>query len=110
MENRRQQVLKPFIDQADYMNDRVKDGIEQWITWETEARDLALAMSNELTAAGDQLAADFVMEYAKDAAKELCWAHKKQIDFIAVDYSINFILGQQDHYHDWYKHEMKKLK
>ena len=30
MENRRQQVLKPFIDQAGYMNDRVKDGIEQY--------------------------------------------------------------------------------
>lgn len=88
----------------------VKDGIEQWITWETEARDLALAMSKELTVAGDHLAADFVMEYAKDAAKELRWAHKKQIDFIAADYNITFILGQQDHYHDWYKHEMKKLK
>ena len=36
MENRREQVLKPFVDQADYMNDRVKSGIEQnrkgWFT------------------------------------------------------------------------------
>ena len=34
--NPRKQVLKPFIDQADYMNDRVKNGIEQhrkgWFT------------------------------------------------------------------------------
>ena len=28
MTNRREQVLKPFIEQADYMNDRVKSGIE----------------------------------------------------------------------------------
>ena len=36
MENRGEKVLKPFIEQADYMNDRVKSGIEQnrkgWFT------------------------------------------------------------------------------
>ena len=37
MSSRREQILKPFVEQADYMNDRVQNGIEQnrkgWATF-----------------------------------------------------------------------------
>ena len=88
----------------------VKDATEQWIAWETEARDTAITMAHELTAIGDDLASAYVLNLAEDAARELRWAQKKHIDFLAADYDIGFILGQQDRYHEWYKKEMKKLK
>ena len=98
-------------DQVDPKTKRqgVKDAIERWVAWETEALDLATNMSRELNTINENVAAKFVLDMACDTAKELQWAKKKHIDFVAVDYDIGFIIGQQDHYHDWYKKAMKKL-
>lgn len=85
----------------------VKNGIEKWVSWEEETKDLYEKMYNELIALGEVAAAKKICCLIHDVDCELKWAQRKHIDLVASDYSISFILGCQDRLHDWYLEKMK---
>lgn len=85
----------------------VKSGIERWVAWETETKDLYEKMYNELVSIGEVAAAKKVTCLIYDVDCELKWAQRKHIDLLATDYSIPYIMGQQDRLHDWYLEKMK---
>ena len=85
----------------------VKQGIEKWVAWETETKDLYQQMYRELMDIGEVAAAEKVSCFICSVDKELKWAQRKHINLVAADYSIGYILGEQDHLHDWYVKKMK---
>ena len=86
----------------------VKTGIEKWVAWEQETKDLYEKMYQELMNLGEVATAKRVSCSICDVGKELKWAQRKHIDLVMADYSISYILGEQDHLHDWYKKQMEK--
>ena len=85
----------------------VKAGIEKWVSWEQETKALYEKVYKELIETGDVAAAEFITCLICGADKELEWAQRTHIDLVTSDYSINYILGQQDHLHNWYKKKMR---
>ena len=85
----------------------VKSGVEKWVAWETETKDLYQKMYRELMDIGEVAAAKEVCCYIKAVDKELKWAHRKHITLVSVDYSMAFIQGEQDRLHDKYMEKMK---
>lgn len=86
----------------------VKAGIEKWVAWEKETKSFYERMYHELEEAGEIASANFLCGYIKAVDKELKWAERKHIDLATVDYDIGYIMGQQDHLHDWYMEKMGK--
>ena len=80
----------------------VKSGFEKWVAWEEETKDLYEKMYGELLAIGESAAARKIMCFIQDVDCELKWAQRKHINLVTSDYSISYILGQQDQLHDWY--------
>lgn len=84
----------------------VKTGIEKWVAWEQETKNLYERMYQELMSIGEVASAKKICCYIMDVDKELKWATRKHIDLVTADYDIGYILGEQDHLHDWYKEKM----
>ena len=95
---------------ANTKRNAVKSGIEKWVAWESETKDLYEKMHKELMEIGEVAAANKLSCYIHDTDCELKWAQRKHIDLLTSDYSIGYILGEQDHLHDWYKRKMKHDK
>ena len=85
----------------------VKNGIEKWVSWEKETKDLYQRMYRELMSMKEEATALFLQEYIKDVDCELKWAERKAIELSDTDYSLAFILGEQKHLHDKYKRKME---
>ena len=81
----------------------VKNGIEKWVSWETETKDLYEKMFKELMDLGEVSTANRMCCYIKGVDDELKWAERTHIDLLAADYDIEYILGKQDYLHDMYK-------
>ena len=64
-------------------------------------------MYKELIEINEVAAAKKLCCYIHDVDCELKWAQRKHINLVSSDYSIGYILGEQDHLHDWYKKRMK---
>ena len=86
----------------------VKTAIEKWVSWEEESKTLYEKMYKELMDIGEVAAANKISCLIHDTDCELKWARRKHINLVASDYSIAYILGEQDHLHDWYKKKMEK--
>lgn len=84
----------------------VRTGIEKWVAWEKETKDLYERMYIELLDMGEAAAANKVACFVHDVDCELKWAQRKHIDLVTADYDIGYILGEQDYLHDWYKKRM----
>lgn len=85
----------------------VKTGIEKWVAWEKETKELYETMYDELMSLGEVASANKLSCYIHKVDKELKWATRKHINLVTADYDIGYILGEQDHLHDWYKEKMK---
>ena len=85
----------------------VKSGIEKWVAWETETKAMYERMHSALMELGEVGAAKKICCCLMSTEKELKWAQRKHIDLVTADYDIGYILGQQDHLHDWYKDKMR---
>ena len=92
---------------ANTKRNAVKNGIEKWVAWEKETKELYQRMYHELEELGEIAAAKMLCCYIKSVDKELKWAERKHINLETADYSIGYILGEQDHLHDWYKEKMR---
>jgi hypothetical protein len=84
----------------------VKTGIEKWVAWETETKSLYQKMYTEAMNIGEVAAAKKIACYICGVDKELKWAQRKHLNLLSADYDIGYILGEQDHLHDWYKEKM----
>jgi len=84
----------------------VKTGIEKWVSWEEETKSLYEKMYGELMSIGEVAAAKKICCFIHDVDCELKWARRKHLDLMVSDYSIGYILGCQDHLHDWYMEKM----
>lgn len=47
-----------------------------------------------------------IAEYIEDVDKELKWVERKLIELQSTDYSIQFIIDEQQYYHEFYKKKM----
>ena len=85
----------------------VRTGIEKWIAWEKETKALYQTAYKELMDNKEEAAAIFMQDYIRDVDCELKWAERKALELEAVDYSLAFIIGEQNRLHDKYKGKMK---
>ena len=85
----------------------VKSGIESWVAWEKSTKNLYEQMYTELINIGEIASAEMIAKFIHKVDKELKWATRKHIDLVTADYSISYIMGEQDHLHDWYKNKIK---
>lgn len=84
----------------------VRTGIEKWVAWEKETKELYQKAYRDLMDANEEAAALFLEDYIKDVDCELKWAERKAIELNDVDYSLAFIMGEQKRLHDKYKRKM----
>lgn len=68
-----------------------------------QVMDYVKANGNDPKAASEALSC-----FVKDVDKELKWAERSHINLVSADYSISYIMGLQDYWHDWYKKRMHK--
>lgn len=87
----------------------VKTAIESWVSWEEQTKDLYEAMYKELMDINEVAAAKQIACFMHDVDKELKWAQRKHITLKATDFSIDFILFEQENLHDCYKEKMKEI-
>lgn len=86
----------------------VKEGFTKWRDWEKETKKLYSDMYKELTELGEIASAMKVAEYVEDVDKELKWVERKLIELQSTDYSIQFIIDEQQFYHEFYKKKMSE--
>ena len=84
----------------------VKNATEMWVKWETDTKDLFQRMYQELMTLGEVATANKMACYVCDVDRELKWATRKHLELKTADYNIDFIMGEQDRLHDWYKAKM----
>lgn len=73
----------------------VKDGVEKWISWETETKKLYQSMVQELFADGEVAAASAIFDLVQDVDKELQYAEWKRLILDATDYDMVYIAEEQ---------------
>ena len=81
----------------------VKAGIEKWVSWERETKEKYEKAYADLMEIGEVASAKRMSCLICDVDRELKWAERKHINLLTADYDIGYILGEQDHLHDWYK-------
>ena len=81
----------------------VKSGIEKWVSWEKETKDLYEKMYQEAMSIGEVAAAKKIGCFICDVDKELKWAERTHLDLMTVDYDMGYILSKQQYLHDKYK-------
>lgn len=84
----------------------VKTGMEKWVSWEKETKDLLQMACRELAENGEEATVIFMGKLLSDVDCELKWAERKVLDLEAVEYNLGFIIGEQTKLHDKYKRMM----
>lgn len=88
----------------------VKAGIEKWVKWEHETKDLYQKMYQELMNIGEVAAAEMLACYVKDVNCELKYAERKHIDLESVNYDLPTIVIEQHELHECYRKKLESLK
>lgn len=73
----------------------VKVGLEKWVEWETETKELYQEMYKEMMNNGSVASAKFLCEYIEDVDKELKNATKYWLNKEAVNYDMDVIIMEQ---------------
>ena len=81
----------------------VRDAFNRWVDWEKETKALYQQMYSELVALGEIDTSIEIGRYIQDVSKELEKAECMKINLESVDYAMDCILDEQQHYHDMYK-------
>lgn len=81
----------------------VRDAFVKWHDWENETKKYYEQMYKELSDIGEYASAMKVAKMVKNVDHELKWVCRKRIELENADYSMNYILGEQKYYHDFYK-------
>lgn len=74
----------------------VRKGLEAWVKWERDTKQLYQSAYRELMEQGEVAAACFVRNMVLDVAEELNNAERYLLNKKAVDYDIGAIMSEQD--------------
>ena len=96
------------VDANTRMN-AVKSGVQNWVEWETDTKELYERMFKECMAINEVATAFKVKEFVLDVDKELKCAERKMIKLSAIDYDMSVIMPEQDELHDKYCNKLKCL-
>ena len=94
---------------ANTKRNAVKSGIEKWVAWESDTKKLYEKSYHELMELGEVAAANELSCFVCDVDRELKCAQRKHLDLMSADYSMEYILFDQDMLHDKYKEKMEHL-
>lgn len=87
----------------------VKNGLTEWVKWETETKDFYEHMYAEAMKLEEVASACKIKELIMDTDRELKKAQRYHINKMAADYDMTYIIEEQDEMHDKYKCKMKKI-
>ena len=87
----------------------VRTGMESWVDWEEQTKELYERMYRELMDLGEVAAAEKISYFLHKVDKELKHAQRKHLTLKVMDYSMDFIVFEQDALHDKYKCKMEKI-
>jgi hypothetical protein len=88
----------------------IQTGMEKWISWEKETKELYQRMYKELIALNEIAGAEELAKYITDVDKELSAAAQKELELKAIDYDICLIIDKQEEKYKKYKHKLKELE
>ena len=80
---------------ANTIEKAVRNGLETWVAWETETKELYEKMFKELMMMDEISAALYVKKLVEDVTEELCTAQDCHLKKKATDYSISDIIAEQ---------------
>lgn len=86
----------------------IQEGLNKWVSWETETKAMLEQMYKELIAIDEVYAASKISEMICDVAKELKTAEQYQLNKIANGYDIVSIIEEQKILHKKYKTLIKE--
>lgn len=84
----------------------VKDGFTKWRDWEKDTKKYYSDMYKELNEIGEIASAMKLSICIEDVDKELKWVERKLLELQSSDYAMDFILDEQQYYHEFYKKKM----
>lgn len=87
----------------------VKEGLQAWVKWESQTKDLYESMFTELMTLGQVDAAMFVKCMIQDVSHQLKKAQQYHLNKKALDYNINDIIHEQKEKHDKYKQKINSI-
>lgn len=87
----------------------IKTGIEKWVKWEKETKQLYQDMHKELMNIGEIAAAKKVGCYVCDVDYELKYAERRHIDLESINYDLPTIVMRQHELHEMYKEKLENI-
>ena len=87
----------------------VKTGLERWVAWERETKELYQSMYQEVVNNGSIAAALFIECLIKDVDCELKKAERYHLNKLATNYDMIDIIEEQKHKHAKYKEMTEKV-
>lgn len=88
----------------------IKEGIDIWIKWETETKQLYEYVYRELINNGDVAFSIELSQYIKDVDYELAQAYQCWLDLKGVDYDMEYILTEQKELQLNYDKKINKIR
>ena len=88
----------------------VKSGVEHWVKWEKETKQLYQDMYKELVEIGEIAAAELIACYVKDVDCELKYAERKHLDLESINYDLPTIVIEQHDLHEKYRCKLEELE
>lgn len=86
-----------------------KEGINKWIEWEEETKQLYQYVYPELINNGDVAFAIELSEYIKDVSEEIAEAYQQFLAMRSVDYDLQYIFDKQDEIQQKYKKKIRNI-
>ena len=87
----------------------IETGMNKWIEWERETKELLEDSIKELYTAGNVADSMFLKEILTHVSRELKYAERKSIELNTMNYSIKEIVQEQGYLHDKYKKKTEEL-
>lgn len=87
----------------------VKTGMEMWVEWQRQTKQLYERMYKALVDIEEIASANFVKDFVQDVTHELKKAQKYWLNKKAVDYDMTIIIPQQKQYHSKYKNRISNV-
>lgn len=88
----------------------VKAGVERWVKWEKETKQLYQDMYKELVDIGEIAAAEKIACYICDVDCELKYAERKHLDLESINYDLPTIVIEQHDLHEKYRQKLEELE
>ena len=88
----------------------VKSGLEMWVAWEKETKELYEGLYKELLDIGEISDTIILKELVSDVTCELAKAEKYKLNKEFTNYDIGSILSEQDKKKEKYKHKIEEIR